>query len=183
MAEIVLSDLRKPANLLSLSRIPLGVAFPFVHDTRALVAILAASGITDVLDGFVARRRGEATAMGAVVDPIADKIFAVSVVVTLFVRGALPGWGIAALTAREIIEAPLVLWILLHPPARRTRREEAKANVPGKVATTVQFAAVLCALSATAWVVPALLAAAVAGGVAGASYVAREIRWARARAA
>lgn len=182
MPKLLLSDLRKPANLLSLARIPLGVAFPFATDTRAALVILLAGGLTDVLDGWIARRRGEATALGAIIDPIADKIFAGSIVATLVVRHLLPPWGIAALLAREILEAPLVLWVLTHPPARRTRREEAKANIPGKLATVVQFGAVFSAIALPSVLTPSLGASTAAGLVAGLSYWHREIRWARARA-
>lgn len=181
MPRLVLADLTKPANLLSLARIPLGLAFPFVDDVRAALALLVVGGATDVLDGWVARRRNEATALGAVVDPIADKVFAGTIVVTLYLRHALPTWGIAALLSREILEAPLVLWVLAHAPSRRTRREEAKANVPGKLATAVQFGAVLSAIAFPAALRGWLVASAVAGTVAGLTYLEREIRWARGR--
>ena len=181
MPQLVLKDLGKPANLLSLARIPLAIAFPFAPSTGVALAILVAGGMTDVLDGWVARRRGEATALGAIVDPIADKVFAATIVATLVLRHLLPPWGIAALLAREILEAPLLLWVLAHPPARRTRREEAKANVPGKLATVVQFVAVLAALALHSFLFSLLIASAVVGAFAGASYWHRELSWARLR--
>ncbi len=180
MPALQLADLKKPANLLSLLRIPLGLAFPFTESTTARLAILLVGGLSDVLDGWVARRRGEATALGAVIDPIADKVFALSIVITLVVRGLLPAWGIAALLAREVLETPLVVWVLAHPPARRARREDSKANALGKLATLVQFCAVLAVLAgaqvvALRWVFALLVASAVAGLIAGVSYWRREL--------
>src|SRR5262245_31834574 len=170
------SDLTKLPNLVSLLRLPLAAAFPFVaHRPKAALVVLVAAGATDVLDGWLARKRGEATPLGAVIDPIADKVFALSVMGTLWTQGKLPRWGIGALLSREILEAPLVAWVLLSPSARKARREEARANVPGKVATSVQFGAVMAAIVAP-WAAPAMLAlAGVTGAVAGVSYWKREI--------
>ncbi len=180
MPALQLADFKRPANLLSLLRIPLGLVFPFTESTTVRLAILLVGGLSDVLDGWVARRRGEASALGAVIDPIADKVFALSIVITLSVRGPLPAWGVAALLTREILETPLVVWVLAHPPARRARAEDSKANALGKLATTVQFCAVLAALAgaqvvAPRWVFALLVASAVAGVTAGMSYWRREL--------
>lgn len=173
------ADLGRAPNVISMLRLPLAALFPLVADDapRAL-AVLAAAGLTDVLDGWLARRSGQTSAMGAVVDPIADKVFAATVVVTLLYQRRMPGWALPALLSREILEAPLVLWVLWK---RREQPSERRANVPGKVATTVQFAAVLSAIAAPALVSAALVAAALAGGAAGVSYWARELGRARRR--
>ncbi|MCC6554854.1 MAG: CDP-alcohol phosphatidyltransferase family protein [Polyangiaceae bacterium] len=174
-------ELVLPPNLLSLARLPLAALFPFVAARPGpALAVLCAAGLTDVLDGWIARRSGRVTATGAVVDPIADKVFALAVVGSLLAHGRLPLWGIPALLSREILEVPLALWIALAPRFRGTRLEGARANIPGKLATMVQFAAVLCAIALPAALEATLIAAAVAGAAAGISYWARQLRRTRA---
>jgi cardiolipin synthase (CMP-forming) len=175
-----LADLGLLPNVLSLLRLPLAAVFPFVvDDARAALAVLCAAAVTDVLDGWLARRSGQLTAVGAVVDPIADKVFAATVVITLLFHRRMPAWALPALLAREILEAPLVLWVLLSRKFRGARRAQARANVPGKLATTVQFVAVLAAITAPELLEEALIAAAAAGFFAGLSYWSRELERSR----
>jgi CDP-diacylglycerol--glycerol-3-phosphate 3-phosphatidyltransferase/cardiolipin synthase len=178
------SELALPPNLLSLARLPLAALFPLVGDRPApALAVLFAAGLTDVLDGWIARRSGRVTATGAIVDPLADKVFALAVVGTLIASGKLPLWGIPALLAREILEVPLALWIALGRRFRGTRLEGASANVPGKLATVVQFAAVLSAIALPAALTVTLAAAALSGVAAGVSYWHRQLRRSRPAAA
>ncbi|AUX40133.1 CDP-diacylglycerol--glycerol-3-phosphate 3-phosphatidyltransferase [Sorangium cellulosum] len=183
MTTLSVRDLALPPNLMSLARLPLAALFPVVATRPALaLVVLCCAGLTDVLDGWLARRSGQVTRTGAIVDPIADKVFALAVVVTLLASGALPLWGIPALLTRELLELPLALWIALSSRFRGARLATASANIPGKLATVVQFAAVFTAI-AFPEVLPAMLAAAaVAGVAAGASYWARQLRRAPAAA-
>ncbi|WP_437678536.1 CDP-alcohol phosphatidyltransferase family protein [Sorangium sp. So ce131] len=170
-------DLALPPNLMSLARLPLAALFPVVATRPALaLAVLCCAGLTDVLDGWLARRSGQVTRTGAIVDPIADKVFALAVVGTLLASGALPLWGIPALLARELLELPLALWIALSSRFRGARLSTASANIPGKLATAVQFAAVFTAIALPEALPAMLAAAAVAGAAAGASYWARQLR-------
>jgi CDP-diacylglycerol--glycerol-3-phosphate 3-phosphatidyltransferase/cardiolipin synthase len=164
-----------PPNLLSLARIPLAALFPFAASSNdGALLILAAAGVTDVLDGYLARRDGQATATGAVLDPIADKAFALSVVGTLIAQGRIPRWGIPALLAREILEAPLLFWVLVKP-REGDAPPEVRSIVPGKLATVAQFAAVMAALELPVALPAALAAAAVIGTAAGVLYWRREL--------
>lgn len=177
------ADLALLPNLVSLLRLPLAAAFPLVaRKPRLALAVLCAAGLTDVLDGWLARRRGETTAIGAVVDPIADKVFAITVMRTLLQQGKMPRWGVVALLTREILEAPLVIWVMTSPTARKARRTEARANLPGKLATAVQFGAVMSAIALPRVARRALILAGITGAAAGISYWRRELRRA-ARAA
>jgi CDP-diacylglycerol--glycerol-3-phosphate 3-phosphatidyltransferase/cardiolipin synthase len=168
-------------NLMSLCRVPLGLAFPFVMaasgGSRLLgLAVIAAAAATDVLDGWLARGRGQATTTGAVLDPLADKVFALSVVGTLLVRGLLPLWAVPALLAREILEAPLLGYVLLAGPRRRPRDvAELRSNLAGKAATVAEFAAVLAAMVAPVVLPELILAAGLLGVAAGVAYWRREI--------
>lgn len=94
---------------MSLARVPLAIAFPFAPSAPIAFAILVASGLTDVADGWYARRYGQVTATGAVVDPITDKLFVATVVITLLVRSKLAWWSLLLLGTRELGELPLVI--------------------------------------------------------------------------
>jgi len=169
-------ELLLPPNLFSLLRLPLAAVFPFVAGSRdGALLVLALAGVTDVLDGYLARRDGQVTATGAVLDPIADKAFALSVVSTLIAQGKIPRWGIPALLAREILEAPLLAWVLLRPREEGAEPVEVRSIAPGKLATVAQFAAVMAALELPAALPAALSASAVLGTVAGILYWRREL--------
>src|SRR5580700_3013185 len=177
-----LEELLLLPNVLSFLRLPLAAIFPFAARSKgSALAVLALAGLTDVLDGFVARERGEVTATGAILDPVADKAFALSVVVTLVAQGKLPRWGIPALLSRELLEAPLLFWVLSRPPARNASKEPGadqrarddrvrSSSVSGKAATVAQFAAVMAALELPAALPAALAVVAVAGTAAGILY-------------
>jgi cardiolipin synthase (CMP-forming) len=172
-----LDELLLLPNVLSLARIfPLAAAFPLAsREKGSALAVLALAGVTDVLDGWLARAWNKTTSTGAVLDPIADKAFAMSVVGTLIARGKLPAWGIPALLAREILEAPLLAWMILARPREEREVTEVRANVPGKIATVAQFAAVMAAIEAPVLLPIALGASAVTGAWAGIAYWKREL--------
>jgi len=171
-----LADFALLPNILSALRLPLAALFPFVvENPRIALSVLVVAALTDLLDGWLARRSSQVTALGAVVDPIADKVFATTVVITLLVHHDLPFWAVPALLAREIFEAPLVLWILLNRSFRGQRQATARANIPGKLATAVQFVAVFSAIAIPYLLDAALVAAAIAGTLAGVSYWVREL--------
>lgn len=164
-------DLVRVPGLLSLLRIPLAASFPFVAgEPLAALAVLAAAGITDVLDGWYARRFGQVTPTGCAIDPITDKLFVLTVACTMVTRGQLSIGAVVLLSTRELGELPLVLWLALNPRARGARAEHPAANVPGKVATVLQFTAVSATLlekpSGSVWVI----ATAVAGAYAALAY-------------
>jgi phosphatidylglycerophosphate synthase len=173
------AELWRAPNLVSLLRVPLAIAFPFAaRSPPAAIAVLGLAGATDVLDGLLARRLGAVTALGAVIDPVADKLFALSAMGSLLALHRLPWWGVPALLARELLEAPLLVWSL----RRRLQGERAPvlgSNVAGKVATVAQSAALLAAIAVPWALTPALGVAAGAAVVAGVIYWRRELRRAR----
>ena len=66
-------DLLLVPSLVSMARLPLAALFPWVVDRpAAAVSVLLAAGLTDVLDGWLARRLHQETAIGAVADAISD---------------------------------------------------------------------------------------------------------------
>jgi cardiolipin synthase len=158
MSRYLARDLLRVPGLLSLLRIPLAASFPFVAgEPLAALAVLAAAGITDVLDGWYARRFGQVTPTGCAIDPITDKLFVLTVASTLVARDQLSIGAVVLLSTRELGELPLVLWLALNSRARAAMAEHPAANVPGKIATVLQFTAVSAVLleapSGPVWVI------------------------------
>lgn len=174
-------DLATVPGLLSLSRLPLAACFPLAIDKPAVaLAILIAAGASDVLDGWYARRFQQVTATGTALDPVTDKIFVAAVACTLVARGGLSVLDVALLGTREIGELPLVAWLATSRAARQLRTEHPSANVPGKLATMLQFAAVTAAILRSPARDALVDLTAVAGGLAAVSYWARSLRQVRA---
>lgn len=68
------------------------IGYLVLHDSHAWAfAVFAYAGATDVVDGYLARRWGQQTVVGSVIDPMADKALMMTLVVSLTLQGALPG--------------------------------------------------------------------------------------------
>ena len=78
------------------------------HDYWA-TALFAVAMSTDWFDGRVARGRGRASALGSLLDPVADKVLVLSVLIVLIDRGVFAGWMVAAIVAREFLVSGLRL--------------------------------------------------------------------------
>jgi CDP-diacylglycerol--glycerol-3-phosphate 3-phosphatidyltransferase len=95
-------------NLLTLARIgtlPL-VLLLIDNYSRVLSAASAflfiLGGVTDLLDGYLARKRGQETVLGAFLDPLADKLFVLGTLVFLVARDRVPSWLVVVLLSREL---------------------------------------------------------------------------------
>lgn len=115
---------RVTPNQISLFRLACAAAVGVVGlsgDYLGWVIILGlAAGMSDLLDGAVARRRGQTTKLGAILDPLGDKVLALSATLVLLYHQVLSGWALAAILA---VEAHAVVIPLLHL-LRRTRRHQ-----------------------------------------------------------
>jgi cardiolipin synthase len=170
-------DLWRVPGLLSLARLPLAAAFPpALGRPHLAVAILVAAGVSDVLDGWYARHFGQVTATGTALDPVTDKLFVLTVAVSLVARGYLAPLDVALLSTREVGEAPLVVWIAASHRARSLRAAHPAANLPGKFATSLQFAAATAALFRVPQLRWLVGVAGLAGVLAAASYWRRALR-------
>jgi CDP-diacylglycerol---glycerol-3-phosphate 3-phosphatidyltransferase len=78
------------------------------HDYWATAAFAAAMA-TDWFDGRVARSRGRTSPLGSLLDPVADKLLVLTVLIVLVGRGVFPGWMVAAIVAREFLVSGLRL--------------------------------------------------------------------------
>jgi CDP-diacylglycerol--glycerol-3-phosphate 3-phosphatidyltransferase len=100
-----------PANLLGLVRIgltPVVIALMFVQQPGfgLLAAIVfAIAAFTDYLDGLVARRRGEVSALGVFMDLTADKVLVGGVLIAMVEVALLPTWIVATIVVRELVIA------------------------------------------------------------------------------
>jgi cardiolipin synthase len=132
------------ANRLTILRILIAPAVVILmlykHMGAALGCFLIA-GITDGLDGFVARRRAQRTALGMVLDPLADKLLLMSSVVTLTILKELPRWYTIILVSRDLIliGGSLILYMFVG-------RRSMPPSWLGKATTAFQIATVLLAM-------------------------------------
>lgn len=107
-------------NLITLARI---LAVPIVvwaiMSGQMMFAFLLflAAGVSDAVDGFLAKRFGMASELGAYLDPLADKALIVSIYVSLGIAGAIPGWLVILVVSRDImiIAAVILSWLIDRP--------------------------------------------------------------------
>lgn len=180
------------ANAMTLLRLPLAAALWVEPTSRAWVlGIMAAAGLSDVADGRFARRvraarcadaqlLREQAAVGAWLDPVCDKIFAVSLLVLVATAVGAPLWLVLATLAREILLLPLMLVYRLWPWLHQRLRFDYRADRIGKLTTVWQLATVLAVLVAPA-LAPITAGGALVFGVAAAfGYARRAVRMLRA---
>jgi phosphatidylglycerophosphate synthase len=125
------------ANGLSLSRLVLAAAFVrYAGEPPLAVAILCAAGISDWADGWFAKRAGRTTRLGALLDPICDRLFIVPVLATLVFVHGLSLWRLGVLVARDVCNTigAGVVWLW-----RPDRLAELRPRRSGKIVTSLQF--------------------------------------------
>ncbi|WP_110241477.1 CDP-alcohol phosphatidyltransferase family protein [Nocardioides gilvus] len=117
-------------SMLRLAGIPLFLWLVLGPELDAIAfVVLMASGLTDWLDGYLARRLDQRTQLGALLDPIADRLYILAVVVALALRDIVPWWVALILPLRD-----LLLWGLV--PLLRTRGHSTlPVHFLGKAAT------------------------------------------------
>jgi cardiolipin synthase len=107
-------------NTLTLGRIVLVPVVIWLIVTGQMLGALLVfllAGATDAADGFLAKRYGWRTELGAYLDPIADKALLGSIYVTLGLAGHLPAWLVIAVVSRDIliVGAVVLSWMLSRP--------------------------------------------------------------------
>lgn len=117
-------------SLLRLAGVPVFLWLVLVLKADGLaLCLLMLSGITDFLDGYLARRLNQYSPLGEILDPVADRLYILAVVVGLALREIIPWWVAVALPLRD-----LLLWGLV--PFLRTRGYSAlPVHLLGKAAT------------------------------------------------
>ena len=143
-------------NLLTAARL---LAAPYIlyllwtAEYRTALVGFAIASATDVLDGFIARRFHAASKIGALLDPIADKVLLSGSFLTLGLKGVIPWWLMAIVLGRDL----LILGFAIVALARGTRREF-PPSVWGKASTAAQIAYVLFTVGHEAAITPLIVA-------------------------
>jgi cardiolipin synthase len=143
------------ADLLSAVRIPLAIAFPFgSNDVR--LALLAAAAASDLLDGQLARRFGS-SALGAVLDPVADKLFMASAFGVVAFSGRLEWYEVLGVLLRDIVATiAFVATYVSRRPRANPARAGGKAVTVAQVLTLLAFLADSPTLRPLAWATSAV---------------------------
>jgi len=105
----------------------------------AATALFAIASVTDWLDGYLARSRGEVTAFGRFLDPVADKLLVAAALVLLVEDERAPAYLAIVIIGREIAISALREWLAEH--ARTVH-----VSLMGKMKTTVQMIAITALL-------------------------------------
>lgn len=142
-------------NILTLARI---IVTPFIVyailNGEAIFALIlmVAAGITDMLDGAIARFFNQRTTVGAYIDPLADKIMLISMFVTLFHIGKVPLFLFLAVIFRDVI---IVLGAVAYEMV--THQLEMQPSMLSKATTFIQIVYVVTLLVHMAWSMPQAL--------------------------
>lgn len=116
-------------SFLRLAAIPVFTWLIIAGHYLPAVIILAVSAATDWVDGFLARKLNQVTKLGAMLDPVTDRLYILATIVALLFRDIVPWWFVLALLARD------VLLLALYPVLRRHGRDQLPVNGVGKAAT------------------------------------------------
>ena len=84
------------------------------------VALLIVAGLSDWLDGVIARAWNQQSRLGQVLDPAADRLYIAATLIGLAIRGIIPWWLVALLVARELVLGAALL-VLRRPGTARCR--------------------------------------------------------------
>jgi cardiolipin synthase len=132
------------ADLLSLVRIPLGALFLLVAARLPLaLGVLAAAAVSDVLDGWAARRHrppgDQQRHRGDWLDPFCDKVFVAAMLAGIYGAHHPPLWLLLVVVAREILQVISLAVYRLVPALRQRPPYCYRAHPVGKAATVCQF--------------------------------------------
>lgn len=132
-------------NFITLGRIiavPVVFWLLMVGQAKTAFFVFVLAGISDAVDGYLAKTYGWQTELGAYLDPLADKLLIVSIYVALGVRGEIPLWLVVAVVSRDIaiVGAVIIAWLMDHP-VRIKPLGVSKANTAAQLvlASTVLF--------------------------------------------
>jgi phosphatidylglycerophosphate synthase len=123
-------------NTVSLSRVVLALAFVLVSETWDRIALIAVAGFTDFIDGWLARHEKSESTTGALLDPLADRIFVFVAISTYLVEGLLTSGPYFIFLTRDLATAAGFLVAKIIPTLRPA---VFRARMLGKIVTVVQM--------------------------------------------
>jgi cardiolipin synthase (CMP-forming) len=136
-------------NIITLGRIilvPIIVWAIVSSQMEIAFAIFVVAGVSDAVDGFLAKRFNMTSELGALLDPLADKALLVSIYISLGVWGEIPRWLVILVVSRDImiVSAVIVSWLFDKPVAM-------KPLMVSKLNTVVQVAFAALVLASLAF--------------------------------
>ena len=145
-----------PPDALTIARFPLAFAFVVVEGATARLVIVALAAASDVIDVIWARRIG-GSRVGAVLDPVADKVFMAAAFAVVLVGGALHPIEIAGVLLRDITAAiAFVAALIVGRPTAIPARAGGKAVTVIQVLVLIAFLGDSVLLRPLAWVTAAV---------------------------
>jgi len=127
-------------NFLTLTRFLLVLVFVVFFRSGSYIGALLAfllAGITDILDGFIARKYHLETEWGKLLDPLADKFMIVTVLFFLYTKNLIPVSVILIILGKEILMVSGAIFLY------KNRNVVVKSNIFGKAATVVFYMAII----------------------------------------
>lgn len=134
-------------NILTIIRfllIPIIVIFAFQDDYIATIIVLTISGLTDVLDGYIARKYNLISNFGKLMDPLADKMTQVALLGTLSIQKIIPIWIIVVVIIKEFLMVSGASFLY-------GKELVVSSKWYGKLTTVLFYVAIVCSLFTQYW--------------------------------
>ena len=173
--------MRNLPNLLTLLRlvlVPVMAYFAWSGQYAIALPVFLVAALTDLADGYIARRFNVVSKLGALLDPVADKLNMFVATVVLAWQSHIPIWLAVAIIARDVV---IVVGAIAYRLARG--RLDIKPTRLSKVNTAIEFAVLLLVMAAaagwidaTAWMLPSFAVVFATATASGIQYV---WRWGR----
>jgi phosphatidylglycerophosphate synthase len=127
-------------NTVSLSRVVLALAFVLVSEPWDRIALIAVAGFTDFIDGWLARHEKSESTAGALLDPLADRVFVFVAISTYLVEGLLTTGQYFIFLTRDLATAVGFVVAKIIPTLRPA---VFRARMLGKIVTVLQLIALV----------------------------------------
>ncbi|MDP9202922.1 MAG: CDP-alcohol phosphatidyltransferase family protein [Gemmatimonadota bacterium] len=127
-------------NTVSLSRVVLALAFVLVSEPWDRIALIAVAGFTDFIDGWLARHEKSESTAGALLDPLADRVFVFVAISTYLVEGLLTTGQYFIFLTRDLATAAGFIVAKIIPTLRPA---VFRARMLGKIVTVAQMIALV----------------------------------------
>lgn len=98
-------------SMMRLAAIPVFLWLLVLGESGWAFALLVVSGLSDYLDGVIARRWHQVSRLGQVLDPVADRLCILATILGLWWYGSLPGWFVFVLFGRDVVGSAVV-WVV-----------------------------------------------------------------------
>ncbi|HEY8853100.1 MAG TPA: CDP-alcohol phosphatidyltransferase family protein [Gemmatimonadaceae bacterium] len=127
-------------NTISLSRVVLALAFVLVSEPWDRIALIAVAGFTDIIDGWLARHEKSESTTGALLDPLADRVFVLVAISTYLIESRLTTGQYFIFLTRDLATAVGFVVAKIIPTLRPA---VFRARMLGKIVTVVQLIALV----------------------------------------